>query len=516
MTFLNWNSLRQRFRQDVQSFPWQDALPRMLTDLVLVNTSMILAFVLWYFTRVGILGLQDAARTAETFRAFVFTYWMFWSCLALLIFLLSGFYTRSRGYASRYKAWVIFQAVSLFVVLFVFADYLFFRGDLVPRGVAVLGWLLVLVTVGGSRLARNVIVYRFGAEPTLPVPKVRRVLVLGGAGHIGSHLIPELLSRGYKVRILDAFLFGEKGVAKLRGNPEVEIIHGDIRDVTAVVGAMKDCSSVIHLAAIVGDPACEVDRLLTIEINRVATRLLIEVAKGYGVQRFVFASTCSVYGASDHLMDEHSLPHPISTYAQTKLDSEKLLLKEKSSHFYPTILRLGTIFGVSDRMRFDLVVNLLVGRAATSGSITIFNGHQWRPFLHCRDAARAFSICLDADTEVVSGQIFNVGSDRLNHQLDDIGKEISEILPSGKVEFVNNEDRRNYRVAFGKIRSQLGFDCEITLSEGVREIFEFVRSQRMKDIDSTEYSNKAVTGIFARSPEAERSTLRELRELVRE
>src|ERR1700746_3674251 len=147
--------------------------------------------------------------------------------------------------------------------------------------------------------------------------------------------------------------------------------------------------------------------------------MLIDIARGYGVKRFLFASSCSVYGASQFLMDEFSAPSPISTYAQTKVDSEKLLLEVASPDFHPTILRLGTLFGLSPRPRFDLVVNLLTARAATMGTITIFNEGQWRPFLHVEDAARAFVMALMAPTQTVSGQVFNVGDYTLNMRLKD-------------------------------------------------------------------------------------------------
>src|SRR5258708_15283651 len=160
---------------------------------------------------------------------------------------------------------------------------------------------------------------------------------------------------------------------------------------------MKGCDAIIHLAAIVGDPACEENPQLATEIDRAGTRMLIDVGRGHGIQRFLLASTCSVYGASEFLMDEHAQVAPISLYAQTKVDSERLLLESKSADFHPTILRLATLFGVSPRPRFDLVVNLLTARAIRCGKITIFNGEQWRPFMHVHDAARAFIACLQAN-----------------------------------------------------------------------------------------------------------------------
>ncbi|MFQ5926202.1 MAG: NAD-dependent epimerase/dehydratase family protein [Terriglobia bacterium] len=472
----------QRLRSEARLFPWRDALLRMAADFLLVNASMILAFVLWFFFYALVRQVPQPEILAENFKNFVVNYWLFWSFLALLAFHLNGFYTRTRGYASRYKAWVVFQAVSLFVVLFVFADYLFFRGALVPRGVAVLGWGLTLATVGGSRFAKAVFLERYRVEPKLRRDKVERVLVLGGAGYLGSVLVPQLLVRGYKTRVFDSFLYGDKSLGAVKNNPNCELVSGDIRDIQAVVQAMKDCGAAIHLAAIVGDPACEGNRQLAIETNRAATRMRNDVARGYGIRRLLFAS--------DFLMDEHTKLAPLTIYAQTKADSETILLAARSLDFRPTVLRLGTLFGFSPRPRFDLVVNLLVARAATAGKITIFNGEQWRPFVHVKDAARAFVTCLEANADVVSGEIFNVGAYPLNHQLAEIGETIARIVPGVQVQQVENEDRRNYRVSFDKIHTRLGFVCEKTLADGIREIYEWIRNGPIKDYADEEFSNQ--------------------------
>src|SRR5260370_34150835 len=157
--------------------------------------------------------------------------------------------------------------------------------------------------------------------------------------------------------------------------------------------------------------------------------MLIDVSRGHGIQRFLLASSCRVYGASEFLMDEHAGVAPISLYAQTKVDSEQLLLEAESANFHPTILRLATLFGISPRPRFDLVVNLLTARAVRKGKITIFNGEQWRPFMHVHDAGRAFIACLQANNVgVVSGEIFNAGSYRRDHRLSEVAEMISKII----------------------------------------------------------------------------------------
>jgi len=331
--------------------------------------------------------------------------------------------------------------------------------------------------------------------------------VTGGAGYLGSVLLPMLLESGYQVRLLDSFLYGESSLSRVKNNPRLEIISGDLRDIQSVVHSMKDCDAVIHLAAIVGDPACEENKDLAIEVNRIATRMLIDVARGYGVRRFLFASTCSIYGASDYLMDEHTAVAPISVYANTKLDSEKLLLQATSPDFHPTILRLGTLFGQSPRPRLDLVVNLLTARAACEKKITIFNGHQWRPFLHVSDAARAFIMCLKADPTICSGQIFNVGSYDLNHQLTDVSKEIARIIPCLEICHVENGDRRNYRVSFDKIHSRLGFQCEKTLEDGIRELQDWIGATKLSDVMASQFNNQIAMRAIIQANLAQRAAM---------
>ena len=215
----------------------------------------------------------------------------------------------------------------------------------------------------------------------------KSVLVIGGAGYIGSALLPKLLAEGYRVRVLDLFLYGTNPIASVLDHPELEIVRADFRRVDALVAGMQGVDHLVHLGGIVGDPACAIDEDLTIDVNLAATRLIGEVAKGNGIKHFVFASTCSVYGAADELLTENSALNPLSLYARSKVASEKLLLEMADDRFTPIIVRFGTIHGLSGRTRFDLVVNLLSAKAVFEGCITVFGGDQWRPFLHVDDAA---------------------------------------------------------------------------------------------------------------------------------
>jgi nucleoside-diphosphate-sugar epimerase len=493
---------------------WKDVLLRVTADLMLVNGSMFIAAIVWAAFR-GEAGSHGVIAILTGGRTSIFTYVVLWSLLAIAVFHLQGFYTRTRGYASRYKALVITRAVTLVAVLFVAGDRLLLLGNC-SRAVALLGWALMLVSILGARLAKDLFLSTYKIEPrTRPSNKVKRVLVLGGAGYLGSVLMPRLLARGYKVRALDSFLYGESSIEALKRHPDFEAVKGDIREIQPVVDAMKDCDAVIDLAAIVGDPACDENRQLAVEVNRAATRMLIDIASGYGIRRFLFASSCSVYGASDFLMDENSQVAPISTYARTKVDSENLLIAAGGPNFHPIVLRLGTLFGLSYRPRLDLVVNLLTARAAITGKITVFNGTQWRPFLHVSDAARAFILCLEANPGVVSGGIFNVGDYELNHQLMDISEKVAKVVPFVEISHVDNGDKRNYRVSFDKIHSRLGFRCERTLDEGIAEMYQWIKTTKISDVTAAQFNNQAMMRAFAQTAEAQHSTFHALEALVR-
>jgi nucleoside-diphosphate-sugar epimerase len=498
-----WISLQSEAR----AYPWKNNLLRMAADVILVNFSMLTAFSLWFLFYVVILRTPDPQGLAERFKNFVTHYWLLWSFLALLVFQLSGFYPRTRDAGGVQKTIAVFRGVSSFIVLFVFADYFLYRGALVPRGVAVIAWILMLATVGGVRLTKHKILKRYNFELKSDPESVRQVLVLGGAGYLGSVVVARLLQSGYKVRVLDSFLFGEGSLEDVRAHAGCELVRGDVRDIGAVVTATRGCDAVVHLAAIVGDPACDDNKQLAMEVNRAATRMLADVARGCGVRRFVFASSCGVYGASEFCLDESSAVNPLSVYAQTKVDAENILLAATcrgvdpfaagAGGFAPTILRLGTLFGLSSRMRFDLVVNLFVARAASSEKITVLNGDQWRPFLHVQDAARAVVACLEAESSAVSGEIFNVGSASLNMQIEQLGTAIARVVPDTEIVRIENADRRNYRVSFEKIEKVLNFRCERTLESGIQEIYAAIRSGLIADFTTEQFNNQTAMRAMA-------------------
>ncbi len=306
----------------------------------------------------------------------------------------------------------------------------------------------------------------------------QRVLVTGGGGFIGSHLVRQLLDRGYSVRVLDSFAYGREGLAAVRGHPRLEILEGDIANLRDVSAAIRDVDGAIALAAIVGDPACNLDPEETSNLNYASTKILVEACNFYGVRRLVFASSCSVYGASDTtLLTESSRLMPVSLYARTRVLSENIIFDRAAANLEPVVLRLSTVFGLSPRMRFDLVVNTLTVRAVVDGRISIFGGDQWRPSVHCQDAARAFVAALEAPASAVSGEVFNVGGEALNHRISEIGEMVSRLVGDVEVTHETNvPDRRNYRVGFEKIRSRLAFVPEFSVEDGIREVAAAIRA----------------------------------------
>lgn len=305
------------------------------------------------------------------------------------------------------------------------------------------------------------------------------ILVIGGGGYIGTHVVEKLLESGYKVRILDRFVFGKKVISDLLRNKKLEIVEGDVSDLVALSRALQGAQSVVHLAGLVGDPACAVDEHMTLHINIASTRVIKEMTKAFKVPHFIFASSCSVYGASDNVMNEESSLNPVSLYARTKIDSEKEILNDTTVGFNPTILRFATVFGHSRRPRFDLVANLFTAQAFNEGKITVTGRGQWRPFIHASDIARAIVSVLSVPVEKVHRQIFNVGDENLNITIDGLAELVAQIVrknKSGKkVEIDIRDDvtdRRNYRVSFDKILKTLGFRATNSLEDGVREIHE--------------------------------------------
>lgn len=317
---------------------------------------------------------------------------------------------------------------------------------------------------------------------------IRKVLLIGGAGYLGSVLCRKLLNKGYQVRVLDDLTYGDWGIRELYKNSNFELLKGDIRNISDVVESIKEVDAVIHLAAIVGDPACAVDPKQALEINYLATKNITDVCKYFQVNRFIFASTCSVYGESDSpdkKLTEQSALNPVSLYAETKIKCEQSILDTIDDNFSPTILRMATLYGYSPNMRFDLAVNFITAKALFDKKITIFGGDQWRPWLHLDDASLAYLICLEKPIEKIRGRIFNVVSE--NYKMIEVGRKINSICPEAKLEIGEINDKRNYNVSFDKASKMLNFHPKKKIINGVTEIKDAINNNIIKSYKDPRY-----------------------------
>jgi nucleoside-diphosphate-sugar epimerase len=321
-----------------------------------------------------------------------------------------------------------------------------------------------------------------------------KILVTGGAGYIGSTLVPLLLNAGHSVRVLDNLNHGGAPLLPAWSDPAFDFRRGDIRDRSAIASALSGMEAVVHLAAVVGDPACARDPALARSVNLEASLSLIEESRHSGVQRFIFASTCSNYGKMkdpDHFVDEESELNPVSLYAETKVAVEKFLLVSGNGQAWsPTLLRFATIFGTSPRMRFDLTVNEFTMEMLVKKRLVVFGEQFWRPYVHVRDAARAIKLVLESASEKVAGRVFNVGATDQNFQKQQLVDFIRPHAPDAIVEFVHKaEDPRDYRVSFIRISEQLGFHITRTVREGIAEVSRLVRENVINDFESRSYRN---------------------------
>lgn len=312
-----------------------------------------------------------------------------------------------------------------------------------------------------------------------------KVFVPGGAGYVGAVLVPALLEAGYRVSVLDLYLYGHEPLAAVRGNPNLEEIEGDVRDLAAVRRAARGCDAVVHLACISNDPSVELDPALSQSVNFDSFGPLVKACKEAGAKRFVFASSGSVYGVSDspNVTEEHPLV-PVSLYNKFKAKCEPVLLAEGTADFVPVIVRPATICGHSPRQRLDLTVNILTNHAINAGKITVFGGLQMRPNLHIRDMVNLYKLLLTAPEDKVAGQIFNAGyqnytvAQTAEIVRDVVGREMPE---RGGVEIVTtpSDDIRSYRVNADKIRRVLGFVPQHTIEDAVVDLIAAFRAGKL-------------------------------------
>ena len=317
-----------------------------------------------------------------------------------------------------------------------------------------------------------------------------RVLVTGSGGYVGSVVARELLRQGHAVVGFDVLKYGGDAVLGLYPEQHFTFVKGDVRSRAAVAPALEGVDAVVHLAALVGDPACAREKSVARELNLDASLQLFELARAAGVKRFVFASTCSNYGkmqGADFLTEDSEL-RPVSLYAETKVAVEQHLLAS-DQRVETVVLRFATVFGLSPRMRFDLTVNEFTMEALTRRKLVVYGEQFWRPYVHVRDAARAIGLVIAAPSAKVAGQVFNVGDTDQNFTKKQLVEMVvAEIGDDVKVDYVRrDEDPRDYRVSFARVRDALGFAITRTVADGVHEVAEALRHGVITDLENPRY-----------------------------
>jgi nucleoside-diphosphate-sugar epimerase len=467
---------------------------KVVYDALAASAALALAFV----TRLTLLHLEKSEVVispfiGETYLKFFTDNVLVFIAITIATLFCLGFYRLEQS-VYFWKPLKVLAGVSLAPMIWSLLLYYTLSSTevLFPRGVTLLTWGYLLLFAGAPRILKYYILQQMVVDVHAHRrKKVQDVLVIGGAGYIGSQLVRDLLKKGLNVRILDSFIFGQESITELRSNRSLDIIEGDFRNVETVVRAIKGMDAVVHLGGIVGDYACSLDDDYTIETNLSATIMLAEICKVFKVERFLFASSCSVYGAnSKEILSENSSLNPVSLYAQTKIASEEVLLGLTGEGFAPTILRFATLFGLSPRPRFDLFVNLVTAKAVKEGSFQVFGGSQWRPFVHVRDVSKTIIAVLEAPLSKVRGEILNVGSDENCFTIETAGRKVAQCIPGTKIEINDQiDDARDYRVTFSKLERLLGIKLNISIEDGVSEMRDALLSGAISDYSDPTFSN---------------------------
>ena len=315
----------------------------------------------------------------------------------------------------------------------------------------------------------------------------------GGTGYVGMKTVEELQATGREVRVLDVILHGQEDLAAEQRQHGVDVVVADIRDDDARRRALEGVDEVVHLAAIVGDPACALDPERSNDVNVTATQSLLADARAAGVKKLVFASTCSNYGR----MEDPTVPvtedgalAPVSLYAEQKVGMEKAILSDEYTELQPTCLRFATVYGAAPRMRFDLTVNEFTRDLWADRDLDVFGEQFWRPYIHVADAGRAVRTVLEAPRDTTASQVFNAGRSGENYTKQMLVEEIQRQVGRGKVAYVKrDEDPRDYKVSFDKIHDVLGFETEHTVPDGIAEIVQALDADRWPDPWGARYRN---------------------------
>jgi nucleoside-diphosphate-sugar epimerase len=322
---------------------------------------------------------------------------------------------------------------------------------------------------------------------------MKKILVTGAAGYIGSVVVRQLLNKNYSVRGADILFFGGDSLLDIYNHPNFEFVKGDVCKVDFIDQILNGVTDVIHLAAIVGDPACAKQPELAKQINLEASKILFDKCNEIGIVKFIFASTCSNYGKMDgnDFVNENSSLNPVSLYAELKVMFEKYLLESQVNYrFSPTALRFSTVYGLSPRMRFDLTVNEFIRDVTSNNELEIFGEQFWRPYCHVEDLARSCILVLEAPIQEVRKNVFNVGDTNQNYQKKMIAEEILKIIPGANIKYIHkSEDPRDYRVDFSKIKKMLNYTITKRVPDGLNEIHKVLKDGIISDPYLSKYKN---------------------------
>jgi len=326
---------------------------------------------------------------------------------------------------------------------------------------------------------------------------MKNILITGGAGYIGSVLVHQLFNLGFKVTCVDKLMFGQESISDLNNKKNFIFYDCDITNFHKLGQILQSdkFDAVIHLASIVGDPACKLYKNEAYKTNWQATCWLVDKCISLGISRFIFSSTCSNYGKMENkkvFVDENSPLKPLSLYAELKVKVENYILNEiiKTDSFNPTVLRFPTVYGPSKRMRFDLTVNEFSKEISLGRKLLVFGKQFWRPYCHVEDFANAFISVLNSPIDTIAYNVFNVGSTSENYTKKMIVDLICREIPSAKIEYIDkDEDPRDYRVNSDKIYNNLGFRTTKDVQTGIREIIDLIRSNHYNDTEDQKYYN---------------------------
>jgi nucleoside-diphosphate-sugar epimerase len=315
---------------------------------------------------------------------------------------------------------------------------------------------------------------------------MKKIFLIGGAGYVGTELVPMLIHRGYQVTVYDLMIYG----SNFDANKNLNVIKGDVRDIKNLGEKIKGHDYVIHLACISNDPSFELNPKLGKEINYDCFQPLVKISKELGVKHFIYASSSSVYGIkdSDNVNEESSL-EPITDYSKFKMDCEKILLDHVNSNFISTIIRPATVCGYSKRQRLDLVVNILTNLGYHTGEIKVFGGKQLRPNIHIHDMCRSYIEVIETEINKIENQIFNVGFE--NHSVEKLAQMVRDNLENEvNIRYVETNDERSYHISSEKIQKQIGFKPEKNINDAIKDLIKaFDRKEFSKTLENEDYFN---------------------------